>query len=440
MWRVYALVMVVVASSACFDPEPAAGAPCGPGDVCPTGLSCIGGVCTSGDGSGSSGECIGEIDGVACGSATMSDCSVADTCAAELCATNDLPNGTGCYDCAAGAASCASCAQGACRDSTCQPSGMPSLASLTSPLDGSNGDEGSMFDVVAMQAITITSFDGHLGATGNTDYEIWTRPGTYVGFEGSSSGWTKVGMATFGAAGTGAFTAIPIPINITLQPGQRQAFYLTNHASNNKYHDGSQVGATLVANAELTIYQGAGVNFGTNGFAGTNTPRAWEGRIHYRGGGGTTLATPMAGAASSDGVMFDVKPMRNLELSLLAVNLGAGTHDVDVYFHRGTRVGSESTPAQWRKLVTIMNVVSSGPGTATPLPMPLGLFVEAGATTALYITTTTSPAVRTQSVSGPNAATNADVTIEHGVAISGSFGGSAGNATPNIELGYGTCN
>jgi hypothetical protein len=431
-------LILAVASTACFHPDPVAGAPCGPGDVCPTGLTCIDGFC-GGGGSGSNDECVGAADGTPCGNATVSECGAADTCAAEVCASNDLQNGTGCYGCAAGEASCASCAAGSCRDSTCQPSGAPRPALLTSPIGANNADEGNMFDVAAAQTITITSFEGNLGVSGNTDYEIWTRPGTYVGFEGSSNGWTKLGAARFAGAGADTFTKIPIPVNVTIQAGARQAFYLTNQGTNNRYHNGSQVGAAAVSNAELTIYEGAGVNYGTNGFAGTNTPRVWEGKIHYRAGGGVTLPTPMAGASTSDGIMFDIKPSRDLELSLLAVHLGAGTHDVDVYFRRGTYAGNETTGAQWKQLASLVDVASDGVGTATALPA-LELFLEAGMTTALYVTTTTSADVRSQPVMGAAAATNADVTITHGVAVSGSFGSVAAATSPNVELGYGTCN
>src|SRR5688572_17336344 len=130
MRRPWWLLMLTLVSSACFHPDPAAGAPCGPGDVCPTGLSCIDGRCTTGGGSGSSDECTAAADGTACGSSTTSECSAADTCVAELCVSNDLATGSSCYDCAAGAAACASCEQGTCRDSTCVPSGAPRPAVL----------------------------------------------------------------------------------------------------------------------------------------------------------------------------------------------------------------------------------------------------------------------------------------------------------------------
>ncbi len=390
VWGLRCSLMLVLASSACFHPDPSPGAPCGPGDTCPSGLACIDGFCGGGGSSSDSG-----ID------ADSGDAPIDSTPA-------------------------------------CDPDGAPRAAQLTSPLAANNGEEGNMFDIVATETITISTFDGHLGATGTTDYEIWTRPGTYVGNADSASGWTKLGSATFQSAGSGAYTPIPIPVNVTIQAGQRQAFYLTNKASNNRYHDGTQVGATLASNAELTLYQGAGINYGTAGFGGTNTPRSWEGRIHYRVGGGATLATPLAGTSSSDGIMFDVTAARDVEVSLLAVNLGAGTHDVDVYVRHGGFAGAETNAAQWQKLASIANVDSDG--SITPLPGALGLYLGGGTTTALYIQTTTSTEVRSQPALGGNAAMNADLTIGQGVTISGTFGAIGSAAMPNVELGYGTCN
>lgn len=388
------LLLLALASGACYAPEPAAGAPCGPGDVCPAGLACIAGACTTGTGNGSDGGL------------------------ADAATDGELDSGT---------------------DVTCEPSGVPRAALLTSMIVGDNSNEGNMFDVVAAETITITSFETHADTTGQTDYEIWTRPGTYVGFADSASGWTRIGTATFTAAGEGAFSQIPIPINVTIDAGQRRAFYLTNRSSNNRYHDGTQVGAPLASTPELAIYEGAGVNFGSDGFSGTSSPRAWEGKIHYRKGGGTTLATPMAGGTSSNGVMFDVTPARDLQVAMLAVHLGAGTHDVEVYFRRGSFAGAETTAAQWTPLATIPNVVSAGASTPTMLPMPVDVLLGSGATTAFYVASD-DPRLRSQAVTGSVAASNADLVIGQGVQIDGSFGSVAGAVTPNIALGYGVCN
>jgi hypothetical protein len=49
-----------------------------------------------------------------------------------------------------------------------------------------------MFDVKAKDAkIQITSLKMYIYSAG-TKAEVWTRAGTHVGFEYSSSGWTKV--------------------------------------------------------------------------------------------------------------------------------------------------------------------------------------------------------------------------------------------------------
>ncbi len=440
MW----LQVVALALGACYAPEPAAGAPCGPGETCPTGLTCIAGVCTTGsDGStdAGGGAVCGQVDdGTACGDPAASDCDVADTCAQGACVSNVATDGSACYDCAAGPAACASCVQGACTDSACQPDGAPVPATLTSPFVSNNGDEGNMFDVVAAKPLTITQFETHSSTAGATEYEIWTKPGTYVGFEGSASAWTLVGSASFMTTGQAGYTPIPISVEVTIAAGQRQAFYLTHKQLNNRYHDGTQVGSVLVSTPALMLYEGAGINYGTTGFAGKNEPRDWEGRIHFFTGGGTTLATRMAGTTFGDGIMFDATPAHDLELAALGVQLAAGTHQGSVYFRRGGHAGAETDAAAWQPLVTAMAIDSAGPGVPTWLPLPSGVYLGAGVPTGFYVVTTDDAIGSEPVTGGATAAQNADLAISQGAVITGMFGAVAGAATPNVELGYGSCN
>lgn len=384
------------------------------------------------------GVCAGEPDGTPCGSAATSDCNAPDTCLAGECVPNEAPAGAVCYDCSAGAALCASCELGTCSDATCAIAGAPVGGELTSPIVANNGDEGNMFDVVASQAITITSFETHASEAGTTEYEIWTKPGTYVGAATDRSQWTRVGTATFTLEAEGTYTPIPIPINITMMPNERRAFYLTNKVLNHRYHDGSAVGAVLATTPHLTVYEGAGINWGTNGFGAANAPRAWEGKIHYKAGGGRTLATAMTGTTLADGVMFDVDATTDIKATLVAAHLPTGTHVVDIYFKRGTHAGA--APADWQRLVTIPNVVAAGPNTPTILPLPIEVFVEAGTTTAFYITSSGRLRVAPGTTVGASAAANADLTIRQGVPVAGQFGTAGGPVIPNIELGYGLCN
>ncbi|HET9484794.1 MAG TPA: hypothetical protein VFO79_12620, partial [Xanthomonadales bacterium] len=377
-------------------------------------------------------------DGTPCGSAAMSECNAADSCLAGACVPNEAPAGAVCYDCALGGGMCASCSLGTCADATCAVSAAPRGAELLSPIVANNGDEGNMFDVVATQTITITSFETHATQAGMTEYEIWTKLGTFVGAEADRDQWTRVGTATFELSAQGAFSPIPIPINITINAGQRRAFYLTNKILNNRYHNGTSVGAVLTSTPELTLHEGAGVNWGTNGFGAANTPRAWEGKIHYKSGGGASLATTMAGTLTGSGVMFDVAAKADIKTTLLAVHLAPGTHEADVYFKRGTHAGAQAM--QWERLAKLPNVISSGASTPTILPLPVEVFLDAGTTTAFYIASTAPLRFEAGTAVGMPAATNAEMTIAQGVSLTSLFGMPGGPVIPNVELGYGLCN
>lgn len=422
--------------AACFAPEPQPGSPCAPGDLCPSGLTCIGGLCVE-EGE-PVGACAGQPDGTPCGSAAMSECNAPDSCLAGACVPNESPAGAVCYDCAAGGAMCASCEAGTCADATCAVTAAPLGGELVSPIVANNGDEGNMFDVVASQPLTITSFETHASDAGMTEYEIWTKPGTHVGSQGDRADWTRVGTAQFELNPEGTFTPIPIPIDITMQAGERRAFYLTNRARNHRYHDGTNVGAVLASTPHLTIYEGAGVNYGADGFGGANAPRAWEGKIHYKAGGGRTLATPMTGAVLADGVMFDVDAQIDVKATLLAAHLAAGTHAIDIYFKRGTHAGAQA--ADWERLATLPNVVGAGASTPTILPLPFEVFLDGGTTTAFYVTSSAQLRVAPGTTVGAAAASNADATIRQGVSVTGTFGTQGGPVIPNIEIGYGLCN
>lgn len=402
---------------------------------------CIDGFCVTTGGndsdSGSGGECTAQPDGTACGSAPASQCSVHESCLAEQCVSMPVADGTACYDCAMGAGRCTGCMLGACGQTDCQPMTTQQQGELTSALNANNADEGNMFDVVATQSITITSFESHLNTSASTDYEIWTRLGTYVGNEDSATGWTKLGAATFNGAGSGAYSPIPITLAVAMSAGQRRAFYLTNKTANNRYHNGTQVGATLASTPELTVYEGAGVNFGTAGFAGINTPRAWEGKIHYVRTLSPALATPMTGMTAGDGVMFSVTPTKDLQVNRIAVHLAAGTHDVSVYFRRGTFDGVAGSAGEWQLLASAPGVPSAGASMPTSLPAAPDLFLASGKPTSFYVTST--GAIRTGMAGGNPAAMNADLVIGQGMSVTGTFGGAGAAAMPNVELGYDPC-
>src|SRR5262249_9697060 len=51
---------------------------------------------------------------------------------------------------------------------------------LTTTFAGGNGQNGNMFNITALQNVTITHFDGHM-ASGTQDWTIYYRPGSFIG-------------------------------------------------------------------------------------------------------------------------------------------------------------------------------------------------------------------------------------------------------------------
>lgn len=185
--------------------------------------------------------------------------------------------------------------------------------SLTSTFAAGNGHRGNMFDIVATNTITITSFDGHPG--GNTDIEIYYKAGTHVGFVNNAAAWTLVGSATgIVSQGTGNPTPIPIPVNVTIPAGQTYAFYITSTdgTTNLNYTNGSNPGGVFASDANLQFLEGVGLDYP---FAGSPfSPRVWNGNIHYQLGPTPTYIWSTGATTSS----IQAIPSSNVSYSVTA--------------------------------------------------------------------------------------------------------------------------
>lgn len=172
------------------------------------------------------------------------------------------------------------------------PSG---LGSITTFYNSNNSFAGNMFDItnIGSNPITITSFDINLATGGsNVNVSVYSYPGTYVGHEGSPTGWTLMGMGTVNSAGTN----VPTPLNVgglTIPPGQSFGLYVTvsNYpAGTMRYTNGTNV----ISNTEVSLSLGVGK--GNPDFTGsTFASRSWNGTIYYditSGATPTPTATP----------------------------------------------------------------------------------------------------------------------------------------------------
>jgi hypothetical protein len=143
-----------------------------------------------------------------------------------------------------------------------------------------NNHRGNMFDIVATNSVTILSFDA--SPMGNTTIEIYYKVGTWNGFANTPSAWTFVGSAP--VTYTGSFTAVAVPVNITIPAGQTYAFYVTSNTSavSLNYTDGTGVGNVYSSDANISFLQGGGMEYPfTQNTGAVYQPRVWNGRIHY---------------------------------------------------------------------------------------------------------------------------------------------------------------
>lgn len=145
---------------------------------------------------------------------------------------------------------------------------------------GGNNHRGNMFDIVATNAVTILSFDA--SPMGNTTIEVYYKAGTWNGFANTPSAWTYLGSAA--TPYTGGFSAVAVPVNVTIPAGQTYAFYVTSNTSavSLNYSNGTAVGNVYSSDANITFLEGGGLEYPfTQNTGAVYQPRVWNGRIHY---------------------------------------------------------------------------------------------------------------------------------------------------------------
>jgi hypothetical protein len=233
---------------------------------------------------------------------------------------------------------------------------------LTTTYNHNNGQAGNMFDVVAINQVTICWFDVNVDP-GTWDFEVYTHPGTWVGTETNAMAWTLVGSTTnvtsnaTSTAAPGVPTLLPIPIGVTIPAGTTQAFYVTvtNGASMN-YSGGGVVGNVFASDANIQILEGAGNPYP---FVIPFLTRNWNGTVHYVVGAGPCppLPTPTYQANQA-----------NATLDINGVQASAAvpaTTSVCLNESVTLNVGSAS-PTAFDIAIAVSPLIPSPPGFVTP--------------------------------------------------------------------------
>jgi hypothetical protein len=161
-------------------------------------------------------------------------------------------------------------------------------AQVLSTAAPNNGSGGVFMDLTpSTMPLSITGFQTYFASVAGTPatVEIYTRPGSYVGFESNSAGWTlhaTVNATSAGSAGLSGIFSPPTPISIGA--GQTMGVYLHSITTGGGIrYTGTSASPpqTTWTNADLTLF-GAHARTGATPFVGTPfTPRTFAGSVHY---------------------------------------------------------------------------------------------------------------------------------------------------------------
>ncbi|MCW5519097.1 HYR domain-containing protein, partial [Aureitalea sp. L0-47] len=145
----------------------------------------------------------------------------------------------------------------------------PAPFTLPTTLAGGNGNFGNMFDINALNDVTIQSFDIH-GDTGATfDVEVYAKSGTWVGSEDNPAAWTLIGTAPGVVSnGDGVETPLNLTLGYTIPAGETHAFYVTPtdfSTGGFNYTNGTATGNVFASDANIEFLEGAGKGYPFSG-------------------------------------------------------------------------------------------------------------------------------------------------------------------------------
>ena len=153
---------------------------------------------------------------------------------------------------------------------------------LITSLTSDQSTYGHMFDTKAKSPIIIRGIDINTADQSNEFIQVWTKEGSYDGFENQSNQWKLISSKDIATAGPDKPTSISFN-PITVAAGERRAFYVSC-ADNNlclRYNTNGQTSARY--QDEYAILFGDGITKQTAGWNGavSSTPSLFSGALIY---------------------------------------------------------------------------------------------------------------------------------------------------------------
>ena len=157
-----------------------------------------------------------------------------------------------------------------------------------------NGSGGIFLDLTAAagSGVSVTSFDAPFTGTAGTTVgvEVWTRSGSYVGFDNTSVGWTLTQTIAAVRGGTTVNVPLLLTTPIDIAAGSTVGICLQATASGGLRYTGTGAipPVTTWSSSDLTLFSDV-ARVATVAFTGTLfTPRCFSGNVNYSLSGGPT--------------------------------------------------------------------------------------------------------------------------------------------------------
>ena len=160
-------------------------------------------------------------------------------------------------------------------------------STLTTSFVSNNACYGNIFDITAINDVTICSFDINI-EPGASTINVWavTGGGTWnqPGVLGTASAWTLLAQVNVVGNGIGVPTPLNLNLGYPIPAAGVQGFVIektVQAAPTIRYNNGTAYGAPLASNADLAILQGGGI---CGALFTPNAPRTFSGTILYEPG------------------------------------------------------------------------------------------------------------------------------------------------------------
>lgn len=312
---------------------------------------------------------------------------------------------------------------------------------LTTTFAGGNGQNGAVFEVVALKNTVIKHFDAAFGDTGMV--YVYYRQGPYAGTTTNINAWTLVDSALVETAGIGLPTSIPFDINVFMEQGDLVSFIIVGDGitQDMDYTNGTAIGALYTSDNTLQVREGEGfVDFssGSNGF-----PRVVNANITYceAEAGETVLCqdlyTTDTLGNSNNGIMFDIDALsKPVEIESFETYLtDPGTSDVKVFYKMGTCIGFDADTNAWT-LLDSANYTTVNANEKITIPVGLEIPINTKMSFFIYTADNFVAYSNGKGVTIPDTiqAQSMYIRVHEGYGKGGYF--TSGNNSPRVFNGY----